>query len=258
MPWLFSYGTLQHAEVQLSTFGRRLHGEADTLRGYSTTTVVSNGAEHANAVPLDGAVLAGTALPMSDDELGQADAYEAPDGYARTEVTLASGRRAWLYVFSGVLVRTARADDLIVLTEIWFEGWHDAHDAIVPDALVALRTRENFLGRLRGEPRGVRVVVDAGTPVGFAMLRGAEVYQFYVARSARGTGAAAILMRDTENHLSRSGIPDAWLACAVGNVSAARFYEKCGWIRTATVTIESENSEGSFPIQTWRYEKRLR
>jgi ribosomal protein S18 acetylase RimI-like enzyme len=155
-------------------------------------------------------------------------------------------------------VRVARDDDLVALTRVWFEGWHDAHDAIVPQTLIALRTPESFLNRLRAELHAVRVIVDTDTPVGFAMLRGAEVYQFYVARSARGTGVALVLMRDTEDHMAAEAIPSAWLACAVGNTRAARFYEKCGWTSTATVVIESETSEGLFPIHAWRYEKRLR
>jgi ribosomal protein S18 acetylase RimI-like enzyme len=155
-------------------------------------------------------------------------------------------------------VRPARDSDLIAVTRVWCEGWHDAHDAIVPATLIALRTPESFLDRLRAQLHAVRVIVDADTPVGFAMLRGAEVYQFYVAGSARGTGAASVLMRDTEDQLAAQGIPSGWLACAVGNTRAARFYEKCGWSCTATVAIESETSEGPFPIQVWRYEKRLR
>jgi ribosomal protein S18 acetylase RimI-like enzyme len=155
-------------------------------------------------------------------------------------------------------VRVARADDLIAVARLWFEGWHDAHDAIVAETLIALRTPESFFDRLRAELHAVRVIIDAETPVGFAMLRGAEVYQFYVARSARGTGVALALMRDTEDHMAAEAIPIAWLACAVGNTRAARFYEKCGWTSTATVVIESETSEGLFPIHAWRYEKRLR
>jgi gamma-glutamylcyclotransferase (GGCT)/AIG2-like uncharacterized protein YtfP len=97
---LFSYGTLQHAAVQRSTFGRLLHGTADALVGYTTATVVSNGREHANAVRADGAELTGTVFDVTQDELRLADGYEAPDGYARTEVTLRSGRRAWIYTFA--------------------------------------------------------------------------------------------------------------------------------------------------------------
>jgi hypothetical protein len=32
---LFTYGTLQHAEVQLDTFGRLVAGEPDVLPGYT-------------------------------------------------------------------------------------------------------------------------------------------------------------------------------------------------------------------------------
>ena len=39
MPLLFSYGTLQQEEVQLSTFGRKLDGEKDLLLGYEPSLV---------------------------------------------------------------------------------------------------------------------------------------------------------------------------------------------------------------------------
>ena len=39
MPLLFSYGTLQHEDVQLSTFGRKLDGEKDLLLGYEPSLV---------------------------------------------------------------------------------------------------------------------------------------------------------------------------------------------------------------------------
>jgi len=155
-------------------------------------------------------------------------------------------------------VREARIGDLEALTRVWFEGWHDAHDAIVPAALVALRTLDSFRGRLGAALPAVLAVVDGDAPVGFAMLRDTELFQFYVDRAARGTGAAAILMHATEQQMAANGVATAWLACAVGNARAARFYEKCGWTRGATVTIESETSIGTFPIEVWKYEKQLR
>ena len=33
MPLLFSYGTLQHDDVQINTFGRKLAGDKDMLNG---------------------------------------------------------------------------------------------------------------------------------------------------------------------------------------------------------------------------------
>jgi hypothetical protein len=39
MPLLFSYGTLQQEDVQLSTFGRRLVGQKDELVGFEQSLV---------------------------------------------------------------------------------------------------------------------------------------------------------------------------------------------------------------------------
>ena len=154
-------------------------------------------------------------------------------------------------------VRAAQASDLEELTTIWADGWHFAHAAIVPAALTRLRTRESFRDRLRAELDAVRVVGESRGPIGFAMVRGAELYQFYVAAHARGSGAAAALMQDVEAHMAASGVRHAWLGCAVGNDRAARFYEKCGWRRAATVRVESETSEGPFALDVWKYEKAL-
>ena len=40
MPFLFSYGTLQQADVQLSTFGRRLAGWPDQLANFEQSLVL--------------------------------------------------------------------------------------------------------------------------------------------------------------------------------------------------------------------------
>jgi hypothetical protein len=48
------------------------------------------------------------------------------------------------------------------------------------------------------------------------------------------------------------------LACAIGNEQAARFYEKCGWHRAGTMINNLDTTEGVFPLEVWRYEKRLK
>ena len=98
MPLLFSYGTLQTAEVQQSTFGRLVRAERDRLLRFAPAMA----GPHANAVftgdPADG--VPGMALDLTDAELSRADEYERPFDYRRISVTLASGREAWVYVFS--------------------------------------------------------------------------------------------------------------------------------------------------------------
>jgi len=157
----------------------------------------------------------------------------------------------------GVIVRTARDTDVERLTQIWFDGWRDGHLAIVPAALARLRTFDSFRARLQAALPEVRVAVESDRPIGFAILKGDELYQFFVAAEARGTGVAADLMADAEQQLANRGVTTAWLACAIGNDRAARFYEKRGWRRTATIRYQAETAEGPFPIENWRYEKQL-
>jgi ribosomal protein S18 acetylase RimI-like enzyme len=104
----------------------------------------------------------------------------------------------------------------------------------------------------------VRVAGPADVPLGFSMLKGAELYQLYVSSQARGSGVAAALIVDAEARLRDSGVATAWLTCAIGNDRAARFYEKCGWHRAGTVIEHLEVPNGTFPLEVWRYEKYLR
>jgi ribosomal protein S18 acetylase RimI-like enzyme len=89
------------------------------------------------------------------------------------------------------------------------------------------------------------------------MVKDAALYQLYVAPQARGSGVAAALIADAEQRLARSGVTTAWLACAIGNDRAARFYQKSGWRLTGTLRYVAETSEGPFPLDVWRYEKDL-
>jgi GNAT superfamily N-acetyltransferase len=155
-------------------------------------------------------------------------------------------------------IRSARSDEIGQLAKIWLEGWQDAHVRIVPPELARVRTLQSFEERLRAASSRVCVAEVADAPVGFYLLKGTELYQMYVASTARGSGVAAALMADAEARLGMSGVYTAWLACAIGNERAARFYEKCGWLRTGTVTDDVEVPGGTFALEVWRYEKSLR
>jgi ribosomal protein S18 acetylase RimI-like enzyme len=153
--------------------------------------------------------------------------------------------------------RPAQLDDIDPLAALWHEGWQDAHAAIVPAALARLRTLESFRERLLAGRDQTWVIGPPGAPAGFAMLKDDELYQLYVARGARGTGVAAALIADAERRLAARGVEIAWLACAIGNERAARFYERQGWRRAGVVVNLAETSEGPFPLDVWRYEKVL-
>lgn len=105
---LFTYGTLQDAEVQLDTFGHLVAGEPDALPGYTVdyvevedprVTEVSGLSVHpiVRATGNDLDKVTGLVLHLTSDELDAADEYEV-SLYRRVAVTLASGREAWVYV----------------------------------------------------------------------------------------------------------------------------------------------------------------
>ncbi|WP_248151627.1 gamma-glutamylcyclotransferase family protein [Microbacterium aoyamense] len=105
---LFSYGTLQHPDVQLDTFGRLLTGEDDVLPGF---TLDYAEIEDPRVVDLSGTAvhpivrttgshrdkIVGKVFWVSEDELEASDEYEVAL-YRRIAVVLASGRDAWVYV----------------------------------------------------------------------------------------------------------------------------------------------------------------
>jgi GNAT superfamily N-acetyltransferase len=154
-------------------------------------------------------------------------------------------------------VRAAEEAEIDHLAKLWFDGWQDAHSKIVPAELARLRTLESLRDRLRAALPTVRVIGPTGIPVGFYMLKRDELYQFYVSAQSRGSGVAGVLIRDAETQLVAGVVETAWLACAIGNDRAARFYEKSGWHRVGTMVSHLETSDGRFLLEVWRYEKSL-
>ena len=109
MPLLFSYGTLQEENVQLSTFGRLLQGQRDELVGFEPSlvkiedpqVVATSGKTHHSNVTFSGrndSRVSGTVFEITDAELAAADQYEQRAAYKRIAATLASGKQAWVYL----------------------------------------------------------------------------------------------------------------------------------------------------------------
>lgn len=152
-------------------------------------------------------------------------------------------------------VRPALESEIDQVGTVWYDAWQDAHAAIVPAELTRHRTLESFRQRIRDALPSVRVVGPPNAPVGLCMIKDDELYQLFVAASARGSGTAAALLADGEERLAASGVSTAFLACAIGNERAARFYEKHAWIRVGTMVNRLETPSGELVLDVWRYEK---
>lgn len=155
------------------------------------------------------------------------------------------------------LITALRKEDIKGIAEIWHQGWHDAHAEIVPEELTQQRTLDSFRRRLRRDYDVTRVYVDASKIHGFSIIKSDELNQFYVAPSGRGRGIAQKLIDDAEQEMRTAGFSTAWLSCSVGNDRAARFYEKAGWTLAEERRMYFEATNGDFPLDVWRFEKRL-
>jgi gamma-glutamylcyclotransferase (GGCT)/AIG2-like uncharacterized protein YtfP len=110
MPLVFSYGTLQEADVQQSIYGRALQARRDELKGAESRIVTlsdplavatTGRARHTNLEFTSGSdsKVSGSVLEMTDADLAKTDSYELLAGYKRIEVVLVSGTKAWAYIY---------------------------------------------------------------------------------------------------------------------------------------------------------------
>lgn len=79
----------------------------------------------------------------------------------------------------------------------------------------------------------------------------------YVA-AHRGTGVAATLLAEAERLVATSGHRRAWLAVAVGNARARRFYARQGWTDEGPFDYPAATEVGVIAVpctgssRTWR------
>jgi len=153
-------------------------------------------------------------------------------------------------------LRPATSEDAEDIATIWHRGWIDGHLGHVPEALIAHRRASDFRGRVPPRLPATTVATLDSRVVGFVTVHDDEIEQLYVAESARGSGVAAALLRRGEKVIS-AHYPLAWLAVAVGNARARRFYVRQGWIDAAHLDYAAETRSGPISVPCRRYEKRL-
>ena len=147
--------------------------------------------------------------------------------------------------------------DLPALAHLWHDGWHEAHAAHVPEALVNGRTLDQFRERVDHLGDSARVIGPAGAPLGFCNIDGDELDQLFVAPAGRGGGVASALLADGEARLAASGTRRAHLFCLPENTRAARFYLRQGWIDSGLQDMQPPAAGPVLRLQCIRFEKQL-
>ncbi|HEY1906628.1 MAG TPA: GNAT family N-acetyltransferase, partial [Myxococcaceae bacterium] len=147
--------------------------------------------------------------------------------------------------------------DVEAIAALWHRGWIDGHLGHVPEALLAHRRPVDFLQRLPPRIPTTTVAIAGEKIVGFVTVHDDELEQVYVDASARGSGVAAMLLRHGETVVA-ARYPRAWLAVAVGNARARRFYERQGWWDAAALDYPAETAGGAVSVACRRYERVVR
>ena len=157
-------------------------------------------------------------------------------------------------------IRPALAADQAAIITLWHRGWHDAHAALVPPALLAYRTPAHFaLWRDQATDRFFVAVRD-GAVVGFVSTKAQELVKLYVDGQARGSGTAAALLAFAEARLAAAGAATATLLCTAGNLRAERFYARHGWQVTRRFDDAlwlPDGVPGHFTVATQQFQKVL-
>lgn len=156
-----------------------------------------------------------------------------------------------------ITLRPATPQDADAIATVWHGGWRDGHLGNVPEALLPYRELTHFRDRVPARIPHTTVATIGASVVGFVTIHDDEVEQVYVAREARGGGAANALLREAEERIAARH-EAAWLAVVAGNARARRFYARNGWVDGGAFDYPAEIPGGTIPVPSHRYVKRLR
>ena len=152
-------------------------------------------------------------------------------------------------------LRPGTAADASRVTDLWHDGWHDAHAGHVPDGLTAARTHAEFASRSPSRVADTTVAEVGGVLAGFIMVVDDEVEQVYVGAPFRGVGVADVLLTEAERQVAARGFGQAWLAVVEGNARARRFYERQGWADDGALPYEVTSGGATYLSPCRRYIK---
>jgi ribosomal protein S18 acetylase RimI-like enzyme len=158
-------------------------------------------------------------------------------------------------------IRLATADDVALLAELGTSTYREHFSSFwTPAGLERFLTEDFDESKLRKELDGSSDVRYAlcflgDQPIGFAKmrrdspippahtLRGLKLIKLYFAKAATGQGYGSSLLAYVGTLARDLGAARVWLDVLKSNVSAARFYERHGFVRHAELPFTTDKAE---------------
>ncbi len=153
--------------------------------------------------------------------------------------------------------RPIATSEYMLVAKLWYDAWHETQAPYVPDALIALRTKPDFLRRLQDMGDRACTIGPTNAPFGFCAIKDDALDQLFLHPRARGTGAATALITDAEMRLRNAGVTKASLDCLKENTPALRFYSKMGWTSEGVQSVVLDTSAGPFDLDCVVMTKKL-
>ena len=173
-----------------------------------------------------------------------------------------------------LIVRRATRADARAIATIRVETWRVAYDGLIDPALLAhldiereAQARDERWNEYTADPRSAQFIAEAGgIPIGWAATgpsrdddgrdRG-ELFALYAlpAQWSRGVGHA--LITAAEEALRSAGYRTASLWVLDGNVRAAAFYERHGWLEDGAEK-DDDRIVGGTGVSPLRERRRVR
>jgi GNAT superfamily N-acetyltransferase len=158
-----------------------------------------------------------------------------------------------------MLIRSARADDARVVSDLYRESWptsadHVASESVI-DALLSERSERYWLESIEELGSGFELAIEGSRPVAFCGwlrqgVRTGELKWLFVTPMSQRAGVGSVLHDRAVAAMFDSGIADAYLWAVPRNGPAERFYEHKGWQLTDEVAHVSTRA-GVFPLRKW-------
>lgn len=145
-------------------------------------------------------------------------------------------------------VRPLTPEDAPQVVALWHQGWHDAHDALLPAEFLPARGEGFFADRLGAWTGTVLGASVDGDLAAVALVKGTELHQIVVAPRLRGTGLAQRMLSAVEERIVGTGGMECTLLCALGNDRGLRFFERAGFGRTGAKDFTLEGGAGIAPV----------